>query len=248
MLSIKKGESDTVRCPTCQSLYDGGEFPNYCPYCAKRQATGNEGGWYERDEIDQMAEQARGRIKPKTSQPVNIETASPFDHCQTPPYAVEPLIPYLPKSIVWEPANADGYLSGALANGGRDVVTSQIENGQNFFDYEPAKWEVQVTNPPYSIKYKWLERSYQLGKPFALLLPVETLAAQAGQKLFKEYGVEIIILSSRVDFKMPDKGWDGGGAQFPVAWFTWGLDLGRQIIFEEMSKVKMNECNNVKSG
>lgn len=164
----------------------------------------------------------------------------PFDHCQTPPYAVDPLLPYIPQnSMVWEPAQGDGFIVDALFDARLEVVAGDITTGQNFFEYEPAGWDLMVTNPPYSLKYRWLERCYALGKPFALLLPVETLGAKTAQELFKEHGVQMMCFDKRVNFKMPFKGWDGS-SQFPTAWFTWGLNLPSMLTFVTL-KVDENE-------
>jgi hypothetical protein len=35
---------------------------------------------------------------------------------------------------------------------------------------------------------------------------------------------------------MPLIGWEGSAAQFPVAWFTWGLDLGQQMTFARLAR------------
>jgi len=158
--------------------------------------------------------------------------ARPFDSCQTPGYAVEPLLPYLkPEQVIWECAAGEGLLSQALRESGRVVIESDVLTGQNFFEYEPPVWEVLITNPPFSLKFDWLARCYELGKPFALLLPVETLGAAKAQTLFRVHGVEVIFLNKRINFKMPNMGWSGGGAWFPVAWFTHGLGVGRDMTF-----------------
>lgn len=146
------------------------------------------------------------------------------DRCYTPAYALDPLLPYLPpRATIWESAAGDGHLVRALQAGGHQVVASEIRNGQDFFVYEPDAWDVQVTNPPYSAKYHWIERSYALGKPWALLLPLETLGAWSAQRLFRAYGVELLLLNRRVQFYMPRVGFNGGGANFPSAWFCWRL-------------------------
>ena len=160
-----------------------------------------------------------------------------FDQCQTPFYALDPLISYLPTNcILWESAAGEGQIAAKLKLSGFRVITTDILTGQNFFETSPPNWGCQVTNPPYSIKYNWLERSYQLGRPFALLLPLETMGASKGQKLFERYGIEIILLDKRINFKMPYKGYGKTGAHFPVAWFTWGLEIGRQIIFGKIRR------------
>lgn len=176
-----------------------------------------------------------GRQKPKTNRAGDADDSKPFDRCQTPPEALAPLLPYLNRTwTVWEPAAGEGLLVAGLRDHGLEVRATDILTGHNFFDFTPATWDALVTNPPYSIKYKWLERCYALGKPFALLLPVETLGAQSAQRFFRECGVEIILFDRRINFKMPNIGFEGSSAQFPSAWFTWGLNLGRQLTFAHL--------------
>lgn len=177
------------------------------------------------------------RMKNKTNRTGDEYVPQGYDSCQTPPEALDPLLPYLPREWrLWEPASGEGLLVDAFYDAGFSTVrASDILTGQNFFQFEPAAWDALVTNPPYSIKYKWLERCYALGKPFALLLPVETLGAKTAQTLFREHGIEIIFMDQRVNFKMPYAGWEGGGAQFPTAWFCWGLGIGQQLTFARIA-------------
>lgn len=174
----------------------------------------------------------RSRMKPKINRAGDVDEPKGFDVCQTPPEAIDPLLPYIPeRAVIWEPACGECSLVDAFYDAGHDVIASDIHQGQNFFNFDPDGWDYLITNPPYSIKYQWLERCYKLGRPFALLLPVETLGAKAAQTLFIQYGVQVILLNKRINFKMPNIGWDGSSAQFPVAWFTWGMDLETQIVF-----------------
>ena len=155
------------------------------------------------------------------------------DICQTPPYAVLPIVEYL-RGRIWEPACGEGYIAAALRAMGFDVVCSDIDRGQDFFCFTPAGgFDMIVTNPPFSTKYKWLEECYNRGKPFALLMPVEVLGARSAQVLFEKNGVEIIFTSQRIDFKMPNRGWDSS-AWFPVAWYTHGLGVGREITYADV--------------
>jgi hypothetical protein len=171
----------------------------------------------------------------RRSQISDIYTPLGMDACQTPAYAIDPLLPYLPEGLnIWEPACGEGLLEDALIDSGFHVVSSDILTGQNFFEYQPDTWDAIVTNPPYSIHFQWLERCYQLGKPFALLLKVEILGTKTAQEMFDQFGIEVIFVNPRINFKMPHKGWDGGGSQFPTAWFTFGLRIGKQITFAKV--------------
>lgn len=181
-------------------------------------------------------------MKPKANTKGDPNESLEKDRCQTPPYAVEPLYQYLPKEWrVWESACGKGRIVAALTRRGYDVVGTDILNGQNFFEMEPPTGcRVQVTNPPYSnpTKFQWIQRSYELGLPFALLMPVETIGAKGAQEPMSRLGVEIIWLSDRVNFEMPNLGFDGAGANYPVAWFTWGLNIGRQMTFAKIYPTK----------
>jgi hypothetical protein len=174
----------------------------------------------------------------KSNQLGNLYEPKGYDACQTPAYAIDPLLPYLAKDFtIWEPAAGENNLVEALYDSGfktDQVLVSDILTDQNFFEYVPNNWDCLVTNPPYSIKYKWLERCYDLGKPFALLVPVETLGAKTAQYLLRKFGFEMMLLDKRVDFKMPNKGWNSS-AQFPVFWLCWQL-LPQQIMFGELNK------------
>jgi hypothetical protein len=174
-------------------------------------------------------------MKPKSNRQGDIYKPAKYDACQTPRYALDPLMPYIEKQwVVWECASGEGLISDEFLRLGFNVIATDILCGRNFFEYEPEYWYCIITNPPYSIKYKWLERCYQLDRPFALLMPIETLGAAKAQKLFKLHGMELIVLNKRVNFKMPSKGWTGIGAQFPVGWFTWQLNIGRDITYAEI--------------
>lgn len=182
-------------------------------------------------------------MKPKRNYVASTSKPGPMDLCQTPPYALEPLMTYLKvmgyngiqDPRIWEPANGQGILSNALKVADFDVITSDIQTGENFFETQPGKWDVIVTNPPYGIKPQWLRRCYELDKPFALLMPVEFLGTGEAAELFNKYGIEIMILTPRVDFKMPN-GWFSS-AQFPVAWYCWNI-LPASLMFEKIQKPK----------
>lgn len=176
-------------------------------------------------------------MKPKVNRAADEYVAQGFDACQTPPEAIDPLLPYLNVDwTIWECAAGERFLVNALHDSGfQSLTASDIITGENFFDYAPEYWDCIVTNPPYTLKYRWLERCYQLGKPFALLLPVETLGAKTAQEFFRTCGLEVIFLDKRINFKMPNKGWEGSSAQFPVAWFTYGLNIGQQMTFARLN-------------
>ena len=148
---------------------------------------------------------------------------------QTPPIALEPLIPYLPRRV-WECACGKGNLVSSLLGKGFEVLSSDIKDGHDFLVWTPPSnaYDCIVTNPPYSIKDQFLERCYLLGKPFALLMPLTTLEGKRQQWLEK-YGIEIILLNKRLNFETPSD--NGSGSWFATAWFTNWLNIGKQLTF-----------------
>lgn len=178
----------------------------------------------------------------KRSRKGDPETPAQFDNCQTDPRALQPLMPHVPHWIrtIWEPAAGEGLLVRAMQAMKFRVIASDILTGayspvgtqaQNFLEWEPAEpWDMIITNGPFSWKFDFLKRCYELGRPFALLVPLEAIGAATARALFKRYGVEVILMD-RVNFKMPIKKWEGSGSQFPVCWITWQLGIGQRLVF-----------------
>jgi hypothetical protein len=156
------------------------------------------------------------------------------DDFQTPPEALWPLMDLLePDWTIWECASGEGNLVRAMTGWGWPVIgTDILQDPQfDFLTYEPPHWDCIVTNPPYKYKTEFISRCYELGKPWALLMPLTTLEGQKRQPLFRENGVQIILFDRRINFKTPSG--EGGGSWFMTAWFTWGLGLESELTFVE---------------
>jgi len=153
------------------------------------------------------------------------------DKFQTPPKALDPLYPYFPKRWkIWECACGDSSLAYRIAEHGYDVFASDVDNGWDFLTIEPPPFDAIITNPPFSIKDKFIARCYELGKPWALLMPITALGGQKRQAMYRKYGVQIIMLGKRLQFIAPP----AKGAWQEHAWFTWGLDLPNDIVFARL--------------
>lgn len=155
----------------------------------------------------------------------------------TPAYALDPILPWLkPGWVIWESAYGEGGLARALSAAGYPIICTDIAEGKDFFIYQPGKFDCQLTNPPWSLKLRWLERSYRLDKPFALLLPVEVLGVGTAQRLFERYGVEVILLDRRIDYQTVNTSFAKSSAWFPSCWITHGLNIGSQLTFGKITK------------
>src|SRR3972149_9208023 len=140
-------------------------------------------------------------MKPKKSY-----KPGPMDNCMTPPYALDPIMPFLEKGWMWwEPAMGTGNIVRTLRKHRYKIRGTDVVAGYGYFNWRPnsAAWDASITNPPYGLKYKWLSRSVELDKPFALLVPVEMLGAKKCQEWLKKIPFEIMLLNRRINFIMP---------------------------------------------
>jgi len=159
-------------------------------------------------------------------------TPGPMDNCMTPGYALEPLkmaVPDIARYLIWEPAQGDGNLVNEIRKQIGPAHGSDIIDGVDFLNsilqQGDFAWNAIVTNPPWGIRGEFTGRCLQLGRPFALLMQSETVSLKWFHELIEMYeeAPHIVWFSPRINFKMPEKGWQGGGAQMPTAWFTWRM-------------------------
>lgn len=160
---------------------------------------------------------------------VQAGAASPDDF-QSPPWVASILLPYVPPAWrIWESACGKGNLVRAFKAAGRECFGTDILTGHDFFTHNPAAWDVQITNVPYSVKDRWIARSYQLGKPFALLLPLAALGEQKRMRMYREHGIQVVMPDRRINFETPSG--EGAGAWFFTCFLCWRIPLPSQIVF-----------------
>lgn len=123
------------------------------------------------------------------------------DEVYTPFYAVEPLLEFLPKNkVIWCPFDEDwSAFYQLLSENGYQVVRSNLKNNQDFFEYEPKHWDLLVSNPPFSKKDAVLQRAFEFSKPFALLLPTNSIQGKKRFELFRN-GIQLLVFDARVDY------------------------------------------------
>ena len=105
-----------------------------------------------------------------------------------------------------------------LTGAGYKVIWSHIDDGKDFFTYEPEHWDILISNPPFSKKDAVLEKAYSFNKPFALLLPVNTIQGKARFDIFKNE-IQLLCFDSRIGFSLnrgeaPVEGTSFGSAYF----------------------------------
>lgn len=132
---------------------------------------------------------------------LTCDTTISGDEVYTPFYAVEPILEFLPKDkIIWCPfdENFSAFVQ-LLRENGYKVVNSHLSQDQDFFTYEPNRWDVLVSNPPFSKKDQVIKRCYELGKPFMILLPIQSLQSDFRYKYFSQ-GCELLIFDKRINY------------------------------------------------
>lgn len=162
-------------------------------------------------------------------QKVNFMQRGIYDELYTPVEAVELILPYIPSftKIIWEcTAIEKSNITSVLHKQGYEVVTSHLDQGWDFLRYEPLFYDIIITNPPYSLKNQFLARAFELGKPFMFLLPLTALEGHARGEMYKKHHIQLIIPGKRFNFKPGKK-----GSWFQTSWFTYGLDLPKDLNF-----------------
>lgn len=127
------------------------------------------------------------------SKKLKIQMNGRSDEFFTPKYALNPLLPFLRKEwVIWECAWGKGTLANHLKKKGFEVIGESYKDFLNKdLDLNKNGFNCIITNPPYSKKDEFLERAFEIGKPFALLLPLTTLEGIKRNILFKKYGIQI---------------------------------------------------------
>lgn len=107
----------------------------------------------------------------------------------------------------------------------RDLST--MEETHNFLTYElPEEFTIIVTNPPYSIKYEFLSKCLKIGKPFALLLPLDMIATKKWIRITDGHFFYLIVLNP-----VPKFIYDGKEVSIgPTVWILGNIGMVETIL------------------
>ncbi len=163
-----------------------------------------------------------------------LYSAGRNDECMTLPYAVEPIIKYIPPgSIVWCPFDKESSeFVKQIKAAGYKVIYSHIDYGQDFYEYEPLIWDVIVSNPPFTGTRKIFERALSFDKPFALIMSNTWLNDSAPKQLFKNKQLELLMFEQRMLFN--NRGNIDKRITFSSSYFCHNF-LPKQIIIESLN-------------
>lgn len=167
------------------------------------------------------------------------------DNFQTPSYATDLLVPFIPSSVswIWEPAAGKGKITDVLRRHNYKVHTSDVVRHdptivvRDFLsktDEYLGKKDCIITNPPYSLKKEFYFRCIEIGVPFALLVPADYCGWIIDA--IRYGGVEKIVPTRRIDFITPNmRSGVGSSSNFHSMWITKGFGLGQSETFAELS-------------
>lgn len=159
------------------------------------------------------------------------------DEWFTPPEAIYPILKYLKKnSIIWCPFDTkESNFVKILESGGHIVHATHISSGQDFFLAGDFGCDYIVSNPPYSLRNKILERLYKISKPFAMLMNTNGLFDSSIRwNLFKNGDFTLIYLKGRVNYLEEYGVKQKSSPPFQSAYICSQIS-DKQIIFEEQT-------------
>jgi hypothetical protein len=153
------------------------------------------------------------------------------DECYTPAYGVTPILKYIPKdAVVWCPFDtAESEFVRQISTQNK-VIATHINQGFDFFEFEPDNWDVIVSNPPFTRKRQFFERALSFNKPFALIMTNTWLNDAAPKQLFKDKDLQLLMFDKRMEFIQPNAK-QTGKITFSSSYYCWNF-LPKQIIME----------------
>jgi len=144
------------------------------------------------------------------------------DLYETPAWVTEALLPHLPECrTIWEPAAGSGKMSRVPEGFAGTVISSDIAEGQDFLAADGFDGDAIITNPPYELAPKFIERALFLTAPdglVAMLLRTDFDHAKSRQHLFQHPAFsKKLVLTRRIKWFEDSK----GQPSFNHAWFVW---------------------------
>lgn len=136
--------------------------------------------------------------------------------------------------VIWCPFDKeDSEFVKQIRKAGHKVIATHIDNGQDFYIYEPNEhWDYIISNPPFTNKRLIFERALSFGKPFALIMSNTWLNDSAPKQLFKDKDLQLLMFDKRMKFI--NNGEVQNKITFSSSYYCWNF-LPKQIIMEELN-------------
>ena len=135
--------------------------------------------------------------------------------------------------MIWCPFDKeDSEFVKQIRQSGHKVIATHIDNGENFYTYEPDEhWDCIISNPPFTNKRKIFERALSFNKPFALIMSNTWLNDAAPKQLFKDKELQLLMFDKRIKFL--NNGVVQNKITFSTGYLCWNF-LSKDIICERL--------------
>lgn len=169
------------------------------------------------------------------------QARSSTDFYPTPAEVTQALLDFLkiPQgAVIWEPACGENDMVRVLRAAGYGVTATDLIYGQDFLIEPLHDCDWIITNPPFSVSDKFIERCAASGKPFALLLKSQYWHAKKRCDLFKKITPKYVLpLTWRPDFlfKVHEK---RSAPLMDVMWCVWEPPYNQKTIFLPLERPK----------
>ena len=174
----------------------------------------------------------------ENKQPKEFYSLKVNNEYYTPEYAVLPLLeflePYKDKTIWCCFDKEDSEFVKVLSEENYKVVYSHVDNGQNFFTYQPEHFDLCISNPPFQEKRQTFERLLSFKKPFAMLMTLTWLNDSAPKQLFKDKDLQLLMFEERIKYKNANS---KDKINFSSAYYCYNF-LPKQIIMRSLKDSK----------
>jgi len=163
---------------------------------------------------------------------LNILKKYKCDDFDTPLYVWKMLLDYLDlgkNTIIYEPFYNNSKSKTYLGKIGYNNV---IHENEDFFEnYDKYKYDIILSNPPYSIKQNILKVLYKIDKPFVLIVPTAIISKLYVKNIFKDdiNKIQFIIPNRRLQFEV--NGYNQKRTPFDTLFMCYKLELQRDIVY-----------------
>jgi len=132
-------------------------------------------------------------------------------------YVLDPKTVKEYRPIIWCPFDTeDSEFVIKFKELGFDVVYSHIDAGQDFFEYEPAEWDIAISNCPFSCKLDVFKRLNTFMKPWIMAMNMMAINYSEIGNYFADNPVGMIIPDKKISF-------DGNTSSFCTGYITKGF-------------------------
>ena len=154
-------------------------------------------------------------------------TKSSTDDWQTPIQYLKIIDLYIDKDTrINDPFWCSGLVKEKWKELGRDIIHEPTD----FFTDDYDTTDIIVGNPPFSILADVLVKLFEIGKPFAILIPIGKIAQIKIQKILRNHNIQLIVANCYTGFYTSN----GKPSRCPTSYYSWlvyKFNLEKDLIF-----------------